>query len=289
MAQFKEAVLTRKGIALLAKAQAEHSTITFTKAVTGNGEYEDGESLYERTGLKNQQQEFAPSSVRRQNETNVFVHFSVTNYISEESYLANGYYVTEIGLIARDPDEGDILYGIAVADRDKADYLPSYNNLLPAVIGVDFLIEVSNAENVTIVTDISAYATSAELRRKGDNVAYDKETGKFTLRSGNTVISECTISFDEADLSAYARKDMLGIHYNTSSSKLELKHGDDVLSETELPTGGGGSADITIASEEDIRVLGEELIEEGGELPGGNVRIADDDEVEEVIENLNPI
>ena len=270
MAQFREAVLTRKGIALLAKAQAEHSTITFTKAVTGNGEYEDGESLYERTGLKNQQQEFAPSSVRRQNETNVFVHFSVTNYISEESYLANGYYVTEIGLIARDPDEGDILYGIAVADRDKADYLPSYNNLLPAVIGVDFLI-------------------SAELRRKGDNVAYDKETGKFTLRSGNTVISECTISFDEADLSAYARKDMLGIHYNTSSSKLELKHGDDVLSETELPTGGGGSADITIASEEDIRALGEELIEEGGELPGGNVRIADDDEVEEVIENLNPI
>ena len=160
---------------------------------------------------------------------------------------------------------------------------------IPAVIGVDFLIEVSNAENVTIVTDISAYATSAELRRKGDNVAYDKETGKFTLRSGNTVISECTISFDEADLSAYARKDMLGIHYNTSSSKLELKHGDDVLSETELPTGGGGSADITIASEEDIRALGEELIEEGGELPGGNVRIADDDEVEEVIENLNPI
>ena len=82
---------------------------------------------------------------------------------------------------------------------------------------------------------------------------------------------------------------MLGIHYNTSSSKLELKHGDDVLSETELPAGGGGSADITIASEEDIRALGEELIEEGGELPGGDVRIADDDEVEEVIENLNPI
>ena len=41
MAEFKQAVLTNKGIALLAKAQAEHATIQISKAVTGNGVYEE--------------------------------------------------------------------------------------------------------------------------------------------------------------------------------------------------------------------------------------------------------
>ena len=41
---FKEAVLTAKGIALLAKAQAGRCTIKLTKAATGDGSYSDGEA-----------------------------------------------------------------------------------------------------------------------------------------------------------------------------------------------------------------------------------------------------
>ena len=162
MAKFKEAVLTRKGIALLAKAQAEHKSITFTGAVTGNGDYEDGEDISSRTSLKSEQQTFAPTLIRRQNETNVYVHFTITNY-QEGDALEHGYYVTEIGLIANDPDEGEILYGIAIGEPGKCDYLPAYDSLLPAVIGVDFLIEVGNADQVNIVTDLSAYATHEEV------------------------------------------------------------------------------------------------------------------------------
>ncbi len=291
MAQFREAVLTKKGIALLAKAQAEQKTIVFTKAVVGCGEYEEGESLIDLTGLRNQQQEFAPTSIQRQNETNVFVHFTITNFISSESWLNHGYYVTEIGLIANDPDEGDILYGIAVTDKDKADYLPSYNGLLPAIIGVDFLIEVSNAENVTITTDISAYATSVELRRKGDNVQFDQDSGTLSLRSGTKVISQCTISFDDVDLSAYAKKDQLKVEYSSETSKLQLKHGDDVLSETTIVSGGGPGpgpgVDVDTATEEEITTMAEELMEEGGETDGA--RIASDDEVTETIDNLDDL
>ena len=46
---FKEAVLTAKGIALLAKAQAGRCTIKLTKAATGDGSYSDGEALTNRT------------------------------------------------------------------------------------------------------------------------------------------------------------------------------------------------------------------------------------------------
>ena len=48
---FKEAVLTAKGIALLAKAQAGRCTIKLTKAATGDGSYSDGEALTNRTAL----------------------------------------------------------------------------------------------------------------------------------------------------------------------------------------------------------------------------------------------
>lgn len=41
---FKEAVLTAKGIALLAKAQAGQCKINLTKAAAGNGSYSDGEA-----------------------------------------------------------------------------------------------------------------------------------------------------------------------------------------------------------------------------------------------------
>lgn len=68
---FKEAVLTAKGIALLAKAQAGRCTIKLTKAATGDGSYSDGEALTNRTALKSKKQEFALITVTTQNQSNV--------------------------------------------------------------------------------------------------------------------------------------------------------------------------------------------------------------------------
>ena len=70
---FKQAVLTAKGIALLAKAQAGECTINLTKAAAGNGSYSDGEALINRTSLKAQKQTFPLTTVTTQNQTNVYV------------------------------------------------------------------------------------------------------------------------------------------------------------------------------------------------------------------------
>ena len=147
---FNGAVLTQKGLALLAKAQGGECAIVFTKAATGNGSYAEGEDASTRTSLKSQKQEFDLETVTIQNNTNVFVKFIITNYKSSSEYLTEGYYVKEIGLFATDPDEGEILYAIAIAVTDQWDYLPSYNDLLPSTITVDMLIEVTNASEVTI-------------------------------------------------------------------------------------------------------------------------------------------
>lgn len=150
MAGFNEAVLTTKGLALLAKAQGGLTTITLTKAATGDGSYSPGEDITQRTALKNQKQEFSLNTVTVQNETNVYVKFIITNYKSEHEYLTQGYYIKEIGIFATDPDEGEILYAIATAKENEWDYLPSYDSLLPSTITVDMMIEVTNADSVTI-------------------------------------------------------------------------------------------------------------------------------------------
>lgn len=281
MAEFKEAVLTRKGIALLAKAQAEKKTISFTRAVTGNGEYEDGEDLARRTELKSYQQEFAPTTIQRQNETNVYVRFSITN---NPSYgpLEHGYYVTEIGLMADDPDEGEILYGIAIAEEDKADYLPAYNNLLPAVIGVDFLIEVDNAESVTITTDLSAYATNADLNAKADRIAWDEDESKLLLKANGEVISECTITIKNVDLSE------LAVDFDKATKKLTLSYKDETISDTTIDIEGGG-IDAALATKEEVQEVVDELMKDTGEIIDDGTRPASETEVDDAISGLDDI
>ncbi len=149
MANFNAAVLTAKGIALLAKTQAGQTNIQFTKAASGNGSYEAGEPLLAAEALKAQKQEFPINKVSVVNEATVFVKFLITNKL-DAGNLAEGYYVKEVGIFATDPDEGEILYAIATAVQDQWDYMPAYNGLLPAAITVEFFAEVSNAAEVSI-------------------------------------------------------------------------------------------------------------------------------------------
>lgn len=172
---FKSAQLTAKGIALIAKAQAGRCAIQLTKAVSGNGTYSDGETLINRTALKAQKQTFPLTTVKVQNATNVYVKFIMTNKQASGN-LTSGYYVTEVGLYAQDPDEGEILYAIAIGVKDQWDYMPAYNDLLPSTITVDFLTEVANASQVTLETPNSYYI-------------YDETTGqKYKLGINNGLL-----------------------------------------------------------------------------------------------------
>ena len=172
---FKQAVLTAKGIALLAKAQAGECTINLTIAAAGNGSYSDGEALINRTSLKAQKQTFPLTTVTTQNQTNVYVKFIMTNK-QDSGNLQNGYYVKEVGIFANDPDDGEILYAIAIAETDQWDYMPAYNDLLPSTITVDFLTEVANADEVVIETPNETYL-------------YDQTTGqKYVLGVDNGLL-----------------------------------------------------------------------------------------------------
>jgi hypothetical protein len=153
---FQTAKLTAKGIALLAKAQAGECTIKLTRAMSGDGAYTANENLLNKTALKSPRQTFPLSVVTTQNSTNVFVKFEMTNK-QDSGNLKNGYYVKELGIFATDPDEGEILYALAIGVEDQWDYMPAYNDLIPSKITVDFLTEVANAETVEIVMPNAMY------------------------------------------------------------------------------------------------------------------------------------
>lgn len=158
-AEFKPGVLTNKGLALLAKWQLGRCIPTITKAVIGSGSYSASESLATRTALKAQKLSVGISTKYIQNNSTALLKCMFDN-----TTLTAGFKVTEIGIYAQDPDDGEILYSMAVsADEANADYLPAYNGTYPSMVVFNYQVEVSNAATVTIQAGPGAYAPADDF------------------------------------------------------------------------------------------------------------------------------
>lgn len=165
MAQFRKAVITQAGLALIQKTQLQNIKLEFTKIVTGAGEYTETEELGNLAGLKQPMQEFPFSSL----ETVDTQTIKLVSVLSNEN-LQQAYYMREIGVFASDPDEGEILYSLTVAYPGKADYLPAYDGTAPVTIGLDTYQSVSDSENVEIRADPGAYASAKELKELKETI-----------------------------------------------------------------------------------------------------------------------
>ena len=158
MGAFKSAVITKKGQALLAKVIAGTTKLEFTKIKVSETTLSG--DLASLTGIGTVKQEEKVASVVRQNGSNVKVSASFSN-----ETLGAGYYVRNIGLYATDPQDGEILYSISVADESTAtaDWMPPFNGIGVSSLLVDLVTAVSNASNVSVTVDPSAGATVAQI------------------------------------------------------------------------------------------------------------------------------
>ncbi|MCI8887925.1 MAG: hypothetical protein HFG70_07540 [Hungatella sp.] len=155
---FNEAVITTKGLALDAKIRTGEAVAEFTNVKLGDGIYAEDEDLNEATDLKNIKQSIGISSIKRTNETTVRLRIVVDN-----EGINTGYYISEIGVYANDPDEGEILYSIATGITGKMDYQPSEAELAGATSTIDIFTSVSNAECAIIATGMGAAASAEDL------------------------------------------------------------------------------------------------------------------------------
>ena len=179
MARFKKAVITEKGLALVTKVQMGSTTLKFTKIATGAGSYGD-EDVGNRTELKDKKQEFSLSSISVVDNDTVKLRAVISN-----AGLETGYYIREIGLFAQDPDDGEILYSLAVAYDGQWDYLPAESEVSPATINLDTFSSVANASTVTIQGGTGAYASAEDLENLAEKSQEHIDTGPIVVIEEN--------------------------------------------------------------------------------------------------------
>lgn len=195
MAGFSKAVLTTKGKALYAKAQAG-TIISFTRAKIGSGTLTAGQNLEYLTDLISVVTPLAIQGVSYLGNSQTRIRTVITN-----SGLSQGFYFREIGLYATDPQEGEILYCVANAG-DQADYIPAEGSV--AVEQVMDIIAVVGNGNVTASIESGAYATAIDLSAHRLAKPLDHPDDSVTdAKIGNrTVNDNSAASADTGTLSA---------------------------------------------------------------------------------------
>ena len=155
MSEFRQLIITNKGQALMAKLIAGTANVTFTKVAASSTTYSDSQ-IPGLTGLSNIKQHVAVSKVTKINSVAVQVDAAMEN-----SALTTGYYMNSLGLYAKDPDEGEILY--AVAGANVGAYMPPYNGITVSGAYLKLVTTVSNASNVSMTVDPAAVATVGDI------------------------------------------------------------------------------------------------------------------------------
>lgn len=160
-------VLTENGQRMLAKAEAG-KTLTFTKIKLGDGQAASGQDLTKLTALGHAVQDVGISSITPKDDGTVVISGIISN-----STLAKGYYIREFGLMANDPDVGEILY--AVMMDTAPDYLPAKGGSTVISEQYNIIMGVGNASDVNVIVDPAGLATMALLEQKFSEEKAERE------------------------------------------------------------------------------------------------------------------
>ena len=177
MAQFQNIITTAKGQALMAKMMAGVGNVQFTKIQASSGVYA-AEQLEGLTELADVKQTTLVSKVTRTNNTTVKIEGAVNNIA-----LTEGYDCQTVGVLALDPDEGEILYGVTIV-IGQADYIPAFNNVTSTGLRFKLVLTVGNAANVSLQVDPAAVAMADDLEAHIDTTVFS-EGGVHGLRYFN--------------------------------------------------------------------------------------------------------
>lgn len=156
MAEFSKLYLTKRGQALVAKIMAGATNIQFTKVSTSSKVYAES-ALEALTALENVQQTNNVTKVTISNNTSVRVETAFTN-----EKLTAGYYLRCLGLYAKDPDLGEILYAVCVETSGLC-YMPAYNGVTVSSAYIQLYTTVGNSDNVNLAVYSGAYATIEDI------------------------------------------------------------------------------------------------------------------------------
>lgn len=162
MANWIEPTITALGKALKVKVDAG-AILTFTKMKTGDGDLTNVD-LENMTDLVNAKQELLLTGKSTNTENNTV---RITSTVSN-TLLTEGYNITELGVYAQDPDNGEILF--CVTRDENPDYMQAQGDATtPITIEIGVNIGTSTDTQTTIVVDSAGIATINDVNELMDN------------------------------------------------------------------------------------------------------------------------
>lgn len=151
MASWNKITMTDVGATLQAKINAGLTTLKFTRVAIGSGTRTG--SLNSATALINEQMTLGINKIT-QNGNTVTLELTISN-----SGVKTGFKISELGLFATDPDDGEIMY-VAMTD-DNPDYMPAEGG--STVVQQEFQLQftMSNTGSVSATINPNGFLTVA--------------------------------------------------------------------------------------------------------------------------------
>lgn len=162
---FHDGVITMDGLELDTKIRAGLATAVFTSIKFGDGLYDGTEDLSQCSGMKSVRQSFGISSICVIDKKQVRLRT-----VTDNTGIEEGYYISELGVYAEDPDKGEILYSLSLGVPQKMDYQPSETELAGATGTFDVYTDVSNVEEATVAVGTGAAASAEDLAETNTRV-----------------------------------------------------------------------------------------------------------------------
>lgn len=156
-------IITKKGTALIAKLLASGEELAFTRAAVGTGSIPSG---YDPAGMNdlNAYRMDGKISGCSTDGDEATVVFQVSSVDVEE-----GFTITEAGLFARDPDEGEILYAYLDLSGDPQ-YVYARGSTVQKFAEIEFTTVVGRLERVTVVMSPRALITREEFEERAEEI-----------------------------------------------------------------------------------------------------------------------
>ena len=135
-------VITNKGLQLIAKLVASGTVLSFTRAAVGTGSVPSGYDPTNMTGLNKYKMDGAIASCSSSGDTASII-FQVSSI-----GVSAGFTITEAGLFATDPDEGEILYCYLDMSTDPQ-YIYAEGSAISKFVEMTLTVVVGSVQSVT--------------------------------------------------------------------------------------------------------------------------------------------
>ncbi len=161
MAEWSNAIMTDVGNALQAKVNAGQTKLTFTKIKVGSGV--NATNPLTLTDVISSKWETTNIIVKREGKI-VSVDTFITN-----SGITEAFRMSEIGLFAKDPDKGEILY--AYLTDPEPDRMPAEGGSVVVSQELSIGMMFSNTGNVSLTVNMGALVNQEQLNEHNSSIS----------------------------------------------------------------------------------------------------------------------